>query len=84
MLLLGANAGYDTDTIAAMAGTLGGALGGITALLQRLLPELEYRNEFVALGTALHRLTCRVSSHLLDPGRQRDLLEEGVHWSESV
>ena len=84
MLLLGANAGYDTDTIAAMAGTLGGALGGITALPQRLLPELEYRNEFVALGTALHRLTCRVSSHLLDPGRQRDLLEEGVHWSESV
>jgi len=60
MLLLGANAGYDTDTVAAMAGTLGGALGGIAALPQRLLPELEYRNELIALSTALHHLACRV------------------------
>jgi ADP-ribosylglycohydrolase len=55
-LLLAANAGYDTDTIAALAGTLGGALGGIAALPQRLLPELEYRDELTALGVALHRL----------------------------
>lgn len=54
-LLLAANAGYDTDTVAALAGTLGGALGGVVALPQRLLPELEYRNELTALGVALHR-----------------------------
>ncbi len=57
-LLLAANAGYDTDTIAAMAGTLGGALGGVKALPKRLLPELEYRDELTALGVALHRLAC--------------------------
>jgi len=59
-LLLAANAGYDTDTIAAMAGTLGGALGGVKALPQRLLPELEYHDEITALGVALHRLACRM------------------------
>lgn len=57
-LLLAANAGYDTDTVAAMAGTLGGALGGVAALPQRLLPELEYRDELTTLGAALHRLAC--------------------------
>lgn len=57
-LLLAANAGFDSDTVAAMAGTLGGALGGVAALPQRLLPELEYREELTALGTALHRLAC--------------------------
>ena len=57
-LLLAANAGYDTDTVAAMAGTLGGALGGVKALPRRLLPELEYRDELTALGTALHHLAC--------------------------
>jgi len=55
-LLLAANAGYDTDTVAAMAGTLGGALGGVKVLPQRLLLELEYRDELTTLGAALHRL----------------------------
>ena len=52
-LLLAANAGYDADSVAAMAGTLGGALGGEAALPQRLLPELEYREELLALADDL-------------------------------
>jgi len=52
-LLLAANAGYDADSVAAMAGTLGGALGGVAALPQRLLPELEYREELLTLADDL-------------------------------
>jgi len=52
-LLLAANAGYDADSVAAMAGTLGGALGGEAALPQRLLPELEYREELLVLADGL-------------------------------
>ena len=52
-LLLAANAGYDADSVAAMAGTLGGALGGEAALPERLLPELEYREELLALADDL-------------------------------
>jgi hypothetical protein len=50
------NAGYDADTVAAMGGTLGGALGGSEALPKRLLGELEYRDELVALPHRLYGL----------------------------
>ena len=43
-LLLAVNAGYDADTVAAIAGTWGGAWIGEEGLPQRLLPELEYRD----------------------------------------
>ena len=55
-LLVAVNAGYDADTVAAMAGTLGGALGGEAALPERLLASLEYRKELRALGRQLHSL----------------------------
>jgi len=57
MLLLAVNAGHDADTVAAMAGTLGGALGGVEALPKRLLGELEYRSELETLGHQLYALT---------------------------
>jgi ADP-ribosylglycohydrolase len=55
-LILAANAGHDADTVAAMAGTLGGALGGEDALPQRLLKELEHAHDLRAFGKALHAL----------------------------
>jgi poly(ADP-ribose) glycohydrolase ARH3 len=55
-LLLAVNAGYDADTVAAMAGTLGGAFGGSEALPERLLGELEYRDELAALAHRLYGL----------------------------
>jgi len=55
-LLVAVNAGYDADTVAAMAGTLGGALGGEAALPEHLLANLEYREELRALGRQLHSL----------------------------
>ena len=55
-LLLAANAAYDADTVASMAGTLGGALGGEETLPTRLLTELEYRDRLSALGDRLHAL----------------------------
>jgi len=56
MLVLAANAGHDTDTIGAMVGTLGGALGGVEALPDRLLGELEHRAELEALASRLFQL----------------------------
>lgn len=56
MLLLAVNAGYDADTVAAMAGTLGGASGGVEALPARLLHELEYQDELPALAQRLFAL----------------------------
>lgn len=56
MLLLAVNAGHDADTVAALAGTLGGALGGVEALPARLLPELEYRERLEILSGALYDL----------------------------
>ncbi len=54
-LLLAVNAGYDADTVAAIAGTWGGALMGEEGLPQRLLPELEYQDDLIALADALHQ-----------------------------
>ncbi len=56
MLLLAVNAGHDADTVAALAGTLGSALGGVEALPARLLPELEYRERLEILSGALYDL----------------------------
>jgi ADP-ribosylglycohydrolase len=56
MLLLAANAGYNTGSVAAMAGTLAGAVGGIEALPARLLHQLEYRERLTELAGALYRL----------------------------
>jgi ADP-ribosylglycohydrolase len=56
-LLLAVNAGHDADTVAAMAGTLGGALGGLEALPQRLLTELEHKGDLEALAEQLFFLS---------------------------
>jgi ADP-ribosylglycohydrolase len=56
MLLLAVNAGYNTDSVAAMAGTLAGAVGGIEALPAQLLHALEYRERLTELAGALYRL----------------------------
>ena len=56
MLLLAVNAGYDADGVAAMAGTLAGAVGGMEALPARLLHALEYRERLTELAGALYRL----------------------------
>jgi ADP-ribosylglycohydrolase len=49
-------AGYNTDSVAAMAGTLAGAVGGMEALPAHLLDELEYRERLTELAGALYRL----------------------------
>jgi ADP-ribosyl-[dinitrogen reductase] hydrolase len=56
MLLLAVNAGYNTGSVAAMAGTLAGAVGGMEALPARLLHQLEYRERLTELAGALYRL----------------------------
>lgn len=62
MLLLAVSRAYDADTVAAIAGTLGGALGGLGALPKRFLGELEYRDELTALGNQLHALAAHGDS----------------------
>jgi ADP-ribosylglycohydrolase len=56
MLLLAVNAGYNTGSVAAMAGTLAGAVGGMEALPAHLLRALEYRERLTELAGALYRL----------------------------
>jgi ADP-ribosyl-[dinitrogen reductase] hydrolase len=56
MLLLAVNAGYDADSVAAMAGTLGGASGGMEALAAHRLDDLEYRERLTELAGELYRL----------------------------
>jgi ADP-ribosylglycohydrolase len=56
MLLLAVNTGYNTGSVAAMAGTLAGAMGGMEALPARLLHQLEYRERLTELAGALYRL----------------------------
>ena len=56
MLLLAVNAGYNTGSVAAMAGTLAGAVGGMEALPAHLLHALEHRERLTELGGALYRL----------------------------
>jgi ADP-ribosyl-[dinitrogen reductase] hydrolase len=56
VLLLAANGTVDADSVAAMAGTLAGALGGEAAIPERLLPQLEYRDELIDLADKLHAL----------------------------
>ncbi|MDB5075337.1 MAG: ADP-ribosylation/Crystallin [Chloroflexi bacterium] len=56
VLLLAANGTVDADSVAAMAGTLAGALGGEAAIPERLLPQLEYREDLIDLADKLHAL----------------------------
>jgi ADP-ribosylglycohydrolase len=56
MLLLAVNARYNTGSVAAMAGTLAGAVGGMEALPARLLHQLEYWERLTELAGALYRL----------------------------
>jgi ADP-ribosylglycohydrolase len=56
MLLLAVNLGYNTGSVAAMAGTLAGAVGGMEALPAHLLHALEYRERLTELAGALYRL----------------------------
>ena len=56
MLLLAVNAGYNAGSVAAMAGTLAGAVGGMEALPAHLLHALEYREHLTELAGALYRL----------------------------
>lgn len=53
MIVLGASMGRDADTVAAMAGTLGGALNGVEVLPKRLVEDLEYRVELTAMAANL-------------------------------
>ena len=80
-LLLAANAGYDTDTVAALAGTLGGALGGVEALPQRLLPELEYRDEIIHKAESLSvRSQCTTPRFPPPYGRTNRPVLRSVTW----
>lgn len=59
-LLLAANAASsNADTLAAMTGTLGGALAGEEGLPGRLLDELEYRDRLIDLADRLHERAAR-------------------------
>ena len=53
-LLNAVNAGGDTDSIAAMAGALSGALNGASAIPMRWLMELENKDEIIFLANRLH------------------------------
>ena len=53
-LLNAVNAGGDTDSIAAMAGALSGALNGASAIPMRWLMELENKEEIIILANRLH------------------------------
>ena len=52
-LIVAASAGRDSDTVAAMAGTLLGALHGDEAWPRRWIDELEYREELVEMSELL-------------------------------
>jgi ADP-ribosylglycohydrolase len=54
-----ASAGHDTDTVAAMAGALSGALNGIQAIPERFLKDLENRQYLEELATRLYRTATR-------------------------
>jgi ADP-ribosyl-[dinitrogen reductase] hydrolase len=56
VLCTAVNGAHDADTVAAMAGTLCGALLGEPALPPHLVERVEYRDELRALGRALHSL----------------------------
>ncbi len=59
-LLLAANgAASNADTVAAMTGTLAGAVAGEEALPWRLLGELEYRDRLIDLADRLHERAVR-------------------------
>jgi ADP-ribosylglycohydrolase len=53
-LLTAVNAGGDTDSIAALAGSLSGALNGAPAIPMRWLMDLENREEMIELSIQLH------------------------------
>jgi ADP-ribosylglycohydrolase len=59
MLLLAVNARYNAGSVAAMAGTLAGAVGGMEALPAHLLHALAYRERLIELAGALYRLAMR-------------------------
>lgn len=53
-VLTAVNAGGDTDSIAALAGSLSGTLNGATAIPMRWLMDLENREELIELSIQLH------------------------------
>src|SRR5579884_322683 len=56
VLLRAVNMGRDADTVAAMAGTMSGALNGFDGLPQRLLANLEERDYLEVRARRLHSL----------------------------
>ena len=59
-LITAMDAGYDADTVAAMACTLSGAYQGYASLPQRLLGDLEYHDRLLDLADGLHDLHRRL------------------------
>jgi ADP-ribosylglycohydrolase len=57
LLIATASTGHDSDTIAAMAGSLAGALHGTAWIPPRWLDQLEYRDELVRLADSLVALS---------------------------
>ena len=55
-LFTAVDAGYDADTVAAMACTLSGAYHGYSRLPQRLVADLEYHDRLIALAEGLYVL----------------------------
>lgn len=52
-LLQAVNTSHDSDTVAAIACNLSGALNGVSAIPQAYLEELEFRDELVSLAQAV-------------------------------
>lgn len=57
VLVTAVNAGYDADTVAAMAGNLVGAYLGDSALPERWLTELEFADELRTIAARLYDLS---------------------------
>jgi len=55
-LFTAVDAGHDADTVAAMACSVSGAYHGLSRLPARLLDDLEFREQLIALAGGLHDL----------------------------
>ena len=60
-LFTAVDAGYDADTVAAMACTLAGAYHGYSRLPRRLIDDLEYHDRLLELADGLYELNRRLS-----------------------
>jgi ADP-ribosylglycohydrolase len=56
VVITAVNAGHDTDSTAAMAGAIAGAYLGMSAIPERLVKEVEYRDTLISLADQLYDL----------------------------